>query len=86
MKELKLKGGGEGRVPTPMVPVLMLIDIEGEDSYFWTIGTYTEPDWMSPYDKEGFKVVEWYELPRRKKINEDYSYKQMRIEEFWNDK
>ena len=37
----------------------------------------------------GYTVVEWYKLPPQTKGEEnekDYSYHQMRMEEFWNDK
>lgn len=37
-------------------------------------------------DEVGYTVIEWYELPPQKRIVEDYSYHQMRMEEFWNDK
>ena len=42
--------------------------------------------WRCLFDEAEYTVVEWYELPPQKKIVEDYSYHQMKMEEFWNDK
>lgn len=55
--------------------LLMLIDIG--DKKVWIVG-----DRDNEYKKH--TVVEWYELPHKTKIAEDFSYHQMRMEEFWN--
>ena len=67
--------------------LLIVIDTGAADGYnLWTVGTWDERGWHCPFDEVGYTVVEWYELPPQKKIVEDYSYHQMRMEDFWNDK
>ena len=67
--------------------LLMVIDIGAANGYnLWTVGTWDEHGWCCPFDEVGYTVVEWYELPPQERIVEDYSYHQMRMEEFWNDK
>jgi hypothetical protein len=73
-------------VPPTDKELLMIIDIGRMDYNLWTVGTWDENGWCCPFDEVGYTVVEWYELPPQKRIVEDYSYHQMRMEEFWNDK
>lgn len=74
-------------VPPINKELLMVIDINAANGYnLWTVGTWNEEGWCCPFDEVGYNVVEWYELPPQKKMVEDYSYHQMRMEEFWNDK
>ena len=74
-------------VPPADKELLMVIDIGAANGYnLWTVGTWNENGWCCPFDEVGYTVVEWYELPPQKRIVEDYSYHQMRMEEFWNDK
>ena len=75
-------------VPPTDKQLLMCIDIGVADRYnlWWTVGTWDENGWCCPFDEAKYTVVEWYELPSQKKIVEDYSYHQMRMEEFWNNK
>ena len=74
-------------IPPADKELLMVIDIGAANGYnLWTVGTWSENGWCCPFDKVGYTVVEWYELPPQKRIVEDYSYHQMRMEEFWNEK
>ena len=79
-------------VPPTDKELLMAIDIGAANGYnLWTVGMWTESGWTCEWDKVGYTVIEWYELPRRQRTvpvaNEDnYSYKQMKLEDFWNDK
>lgn len=78
-------------VPPTDKELLIVIDIGAANGYnLWAVGTWDEHDgWCCPFDKVGYTVVEWYELPQRTVpvANEDnYSYKQMKLEDFWNDK
>lgn len=70
--------------PQEEITALLLIEVSG--TYIWTVGSWTERGWDCSYNEIGYAVIEWYELPQRKKIKEDYSYRQMRLEEFWGDK
>lgn len=72
-------------------PLLMLVDLGGdEERYIWTVGVWDDTfGWSCRFDDEGYTVVEWYELPDRHKPaspQHSYSYQQMRMEDFWNDK
>ena len=74
-------------VPPTDKELLMVIDIGAANGYnLWTVGTWNENGWCCSFDEVGYTVVEWYELPPQERIVEDYSYHQMRMEEFWNDK
>jgi len=73
-------------VPPKNTELLMIIDIGRTDYNLWTVGTWDENGWCCPFDTVGYTVIEWYKLPPQKRIVEDYSYHQMRMEEFWNDK
>jgi len=68
--------------------LLMVIDIGAANGYnLWTVGTWEDNrGWCCPFDAVGYTVVEWYELPPQEKIEKDFSYHQMRMEEFWTDK
>lgn len=70
-------------VPLIDKEVLLLVDVN--DMYFWDVGTWTENGWSCSWDKTNYTVVEWYELPNRDRVKEDYSYRQMRLEEFFNE-
>ena len=48
-------------------PLLLLLDIENEPNYVWTIGEYTPEGWITYDDWAIYQVVEWYELPFRHK-------------------
>jgi hypothetical protein len=74
-------------VPPTDKELLILIDIGNPNVLLWSVGTWDKAEgWTCSFDEIGYNVVEWYELPPREKIKEDYSYHQMRLEEFWNDK
>ena len=76
-------------VPPKNTELLMIIDIGRIDYNLWTVGTWDENGWCCPFDAVGYTVVEWYKLPPQIKGEEnekDYSYHQMKMEEFWNDK
>ena len=60
-------------VPSADKELLMSIDIGAADRYnLWTVGTYDEDGWYCPFDEVGYTVVEWYELPPKKRIVGDY--------------
>ena len=65
--------------------LLMVIDIDVVNNhYLWAVGVWYDDKWHCKYDDIEYTVVEWYELPDKYKINkEDFSYHQMRMEEFW---
>ena len=74
-------------VPPADKELLMVIDIGAADGYnLWTVGTWEENGWCCPFDEVGYMVVEWYELPPKKRIVGDYFYHQMGMEEFGNNK
>lgn len=65
--------------------LLMVIDIDAVNNhYLWAVGVWFDDGWHCKYDDIGYTVIEWYELPDKYKINkEDFSYHQMRMEDFW---
>ena len=76
-------------IPPHDKEILMLVDIEGEsEEYLWVVGEFTDYGFWCSLDYLGqkYKIIEWYELPTREKIEEDYSYHQMELEEFWREK
>lgn len=76
-------------VPPAGKELLMVIDVGAtreEKRYLWTVGAWDGYEWSCSFDNVGYIVIEWYELPPHEKIIEDYSYHQMKMEEFWNDK
>ena len=85
--------------PPPYKELLMLINCEydGNDhlnkyptNYLWTVGMWNEDGWSCSFDNWGYKVIEWYELPERRKSidKEDNSneYDSRELEEFWENK
>lgn len=70
MEEIKLKRHTIDETPPAEKDLLMIIDINAEDRYcLWTVGTWSEKGWSCPFDEVGYDVLEWYELPPRKRIN-----------------
>lgn len=68
-------------IPPKDKELLMVIDIGAANGYnLWTVGTWGEHGWCCPFDHMGYNVIEWYELPPQRKIKEDYSYHQMKME------
>ena len=70
-------------------PLLLLLDIENEPNYVWTIGEYTPEGWITYDDWATYQVVEWYELPfrcREQTELEDWSSRQLSFEDFWYDR
>ena len=59
-------------------------------NYLWTVGMWDETGWSCPFDNWGYEVIEWYELPERRKSidKEDNSneYDLRELEEFWENK
>lgn len=52
-------------------PVLLLLDIENEPSYVWTVGEWTCEGWITYDDWAVYTVIEWYDLPERSKPSID---------------
>lgn len=72
-------------VPPANKELLMVIDIGAANGYnLWTVGTWGENGWCCSFDEIGYTVVEWYELPPRERVIEDYSCHQKKMEEIWN--
>lgn len=65
--------------------LLMVIDIDVVNNrYLWVVGVWYDDGWHCKYDDIGYTVIEWYELPAKYRINNDFSYHQMRMEDFWS--
>lgn len=87
-------------VPPPYKELLMLINCDHNEennllnqcptNYLWTVGMWDETGWSCPFDNWGYEVIEWYELPeRRKSIEEDEDFNEYdlrELEEFWENK
>lgn len=86
-------------IPPSYKELLMLINCEydGNDylnkyptNYLWTVGMWNEDGWSCSFDNWGYKVIEWYELPERRKSidKEDNSneYDLWELEKFWENK
>ena len=76
---------------TPREGVTVLILLETDNEYIWSIGHYNNfYGWVIYNDvPDTYKVVEWYGLPKREKSKEekDKENKQMRLEDyFWSKK
>lgn len=86
IKMLVLKKHDKYEEPPHNRELLILIDTGSR--YTWTIGLYDDFGFWSEYDYQGreYDVIEWYELPTREKVKEDYSYYQMKLEDFWKNK
>ena len=52
-------------------PVLLLLDIENEPTYIWTVGEWTCEGWITYDDWAAYTVIEWYDLPERNKPSID---------------
>ena len=85
--------------PPPYKELLMLINCDHNENdflnqcptnYLWTVGMWNEDGWGCSFDNWGYKVIEWYELPERRKSidKEDNSneYDLRELEEFWENK
>ena len=89
-----------GEVPPPYKELLMLINCGHNEennllnqcptNYLWTVGMWDETGWSCPFDDWGYEVIEWYELPeRRKSIEEDEDFNEYDLRElgeFWENK
>ena len=87
-------------VPPPYKELLMLINCDHNEennllnqcptNYLWTVGMWDETGWSCPFDNWGYEVIEWYELPeRRKSIEEDKDFNEYDLRElgeFWENK
>lgn len=49
-------------------PLLLLLDIENEPTYVWTVGEWTCEGWITYDDWTAYTVIEWYELPPQKRM------------------
>ena len=85
--------------PPSYKELLMLINCDHNENdclnqcptnYLWTVGMWDETGWSCPFDNWGYEVIEWYELPERRKSidKEDNSneYDLRELEEFWENK
>lgn len=51
---------------TPPIGKPLLMEIEKNDEYLWTVGCWDDRGWHCEYDKEGYNVISWYRLPINK--------------------
>lgn len=77
--------------PPAYKELLMVIDIGAANGYYlWTVGSWDENGWCCPFDNVGYTVIEWYELPeRRKSIEKDEDFNEFdlrQLEDFWKNK
>jgi hypothetical protein len=77
-----------GEAPPTGKEILMLIDIGAANGcYLWTVGAWDGTNWCCSFDNLGYTVVEWYELPLRKKEEKEKEFfSQLNFEDFWNSK
>ena len=48
---------------TPPVEKPLLMLIEKNDKYLWTVGYWDDRGQHCEYDKEGYDIAAWYKLP-----------------------
>lgn len=48
---------------TPPIEKPLLMMIEKDDKYLWTVGYWDDCGWHCEYDKEGYDIAAWYKLP-----------------------